>query len=121
MQQISFVFMGKDKALSPLCTAVKGPAKSLPEGQLSLIVIVAELIVLPVVLLILLILAVLIVLVILLILVVVIVKLIVVLLIVLVVVHFSHPAFVLYCLRPCGILCKRMKMQWICQRNFWKK
>lgn len=113
MQRISFVLMGKDKALSPLCTAVKGPAKSLPEGQLSLIVIVAELIVLLVVLLILLILAVLIVLivlVILLILVVVIVKLIVVLLIVLVVVHFSHPAFVLYCLRPCGILCKRMKM-----------
>ena len=83
------MLMGKDKALSPLCTAVKGPAKGLPEGQLSLIVIVAELIVLLVVLLILLILAV---------------------LIVLVVVHFSHPAFVLYCLRPCGILCKRMKM-----------
>ncbi len=118
MQRIFFILVQRYKALSPLCTAVKGPAKGLPEGQLSLVVIVAELIVLLVVLLVL---VVLVILLVLLILVVVIVKLIVVLLIVLIVVHFSHPAFVLYCLRSCGILCKRMKMQWICQRNFWKK
>lgn len=101
----------------------RGPAKSLPKRQLSLVVIVVELVAvfLVVLVIVLLVLVVLLILVILLVLVIVIVKLIVVFLVILIVIHFSHPAFVLYCLRKGQILCKRWKKAMDLPKEFWKK
>ena len=96
-----------------------GKKKWMKYAKIGFLLLVAVFLVVLVIVL--LVLVVLLILVILLVLVIVIVKLIVVFLVILIVIHFSHPAFVLYCLRKGQILCKRMKKLWICQRNFWKK